>query len=88
MPDVAHISAFFRGLGSGNISFPGQPLFALFIYGGAAVLYHAWGWLREHHPQRAGWLCRPLTEGALHAVMVFLVITNPGAPRGFIYFQF
>ena len=23
-----------------------------------------------------------------HALMVFLVITNPGAPRGFIYFQF
>lgn len=26
----------------------------------------------------------PLTYG----VMVFLVVTNPSAPRGFIYFQF
>jgi hypothetical protein len=24
----------------------------------------------------------------LHGVMIFLILTNPGAPRGFIYFQF
>ena len=88
MPDMAHIAAFFKGLASGNMSLPGQPLFALFVYGGTAVLYHAWGWLKEHRPARAAWLAHPLTEGALHALMVFLVITNPGAPRGFIYFQF
>jgi alginate O-acetyltransferase complex protein AlgI len=88
MPDMRHIAAFFKGLGSGDFSLPGQPLFALFIYGGSAAAYHAWGWLKEHHSDRAAWLSHPLTEGALHALMVFLVITNPGAPRGFIYFQF
>jgi alginate O-acetyltransferase complex protein AlgI len=88
MPDMAHIAAFFKGLGSGNFSLPGQPLFTLFVYGGAAAAYHAWGWLKQHQPARAAWLAHPIAEGAIHALMVFLVITNPGAPRGFIYFQF
>jgi alginate O-acetyltransferase complex protein AlgI len=88
MPDMAHVAAFFTGLASGVLSFPGQPLFALFVYGGAAVLYHAWGWLREHRPKAGAWFLRPSVEGAVHALMVFLIITNPGAPRGFIYFQF
>ena len=88
MPDMAHIGAFFKGLASGNLSFPGQPLFALFIYGGAAVLYHAWGWMKEHRREKAAWLCHPIVEGSLHALLIFLAVTNPGAPRGFIYFQF
>lgn len=88
MPDMAHIAAFFKGLANGPVSLPGQPLFALFVYGGAAVLYHAWGWLKEHRPDGAAWFHRPAVEGALHALMFFLVVTNPGAPRGFIYFQF
>lgn len=88
MPDVAHIGAFFQGLTSGNWSVPGQPLFALFVYGGAVVLYHLWAWLQEHKPGHAAKLTHPLTEGGLHGLMVFLILTNPGAPRGFIYFQF
>ena len=87
MPDVEHIVGFFRALGSG-LSVPGQPLFALAVYGGVVVAYHFWAWLREHRDRR--WLEHPpaLVEGALHATMLFLIITNPGAPRGFIYFQF
>ncbi|RYD48854.1 MAG: MBOAT family protein [Verrucomicrobiaceae bacterium] len=88
MPDVAHIGAFFQGLTSGNWSVPGQPLFALLIYGGAVVLYHLWAFLQEKKPPLAEKLTHPLVEGSIHAVMIFLMVTNPGAPRGFIYFQF
>ncbi len=88
MPDMAHIAAFFKGLACGKWELPGQPLFALCVYGGAAMLYHAWGLLKERLPDQAAWFRHPLAEGALHAMMVFLVVTNPGAPRGFIYFQF
>jgi alginate O-acetyltransferase complex protein AlgI len=88
MPDLANIGAFFKGLGSGDLSLPGQPLFALFVYGGMVILYHLWGWLKEKHPERAQRCIHPLAEGALHGLMVFLILTNPGAPRGFIYFQF
>ena len=88
MPDLAHIHAFFTGLTSGPITIPGQPLFALAIYGGAAIAYHLWGWLGENRPHLSNRFTHPLIEGSLHALMVFLILTNPGAPRGFIYFQF
>lgn len=88
MPDMAHIAAFFRGLTSGRYGFSGPPAFALFFYGSSVVLYHAWGWLKEHRQGLASRLESSRLEPILHAVMVFLVITNPGAPRGFIYFQF
>ena len=88
MPDMAHIGAFFHGLAHGKISAPGQPLFALLVYGGAVVIYHFWGLLCEKRPAFATRLSTPINEGALHAVMIFLILTNPGAPRGFIYFQF
>ena len=88
MPDLAHIGAFFQGLTSGRMSAPGQPLFALFLYGGAVVLYHLWALIREARPGVAAKLSHPWIEGAVHGAMVFLILTNPGAPRGFIYFQF
>ena len=88
MPDIANIGAFFKGMGSGNWSAPGQPLFALFIYGGMVVLYHCWGYVKEKWPVLAEKLIHPLSEGGLHGLMVLLILTNPGAPRGFIYFQF
>lgn len=88
MPDLANIGAFFHGISHGKFSLPGQPLFALFIYGGTVVLYHLWGLLRERKPQLAARIAHPLLEGAVHGLMIFLIATNPGAPRGFIYFQF
>jgi alginate O-acetyltransferase complex protein AlgI len=88
MPDIAHIRLFFEMMGSGDWSVKGQPVFALLAYGGMAVLYHFWGWLQEHRPYWVKQAGIPWIEGTVHAVMVFLVITNPGAPRGFIYFQF
>ena len=88
MPDMASIGAFFRGIASGNLGFSGPPVFSLVFYGSAVVLYHAWGWLREHREAFAMKLLRSPVEPLVHGLLIFLVVTNPGAPRGFIYFQF
>jgi alginate O-acetyltransferase complex protein AlgI len=88
MPDMASIGAFFQGVFSGRTGFSGPPIFSLVFYGGAVVLYHAWGWLREHQDHLAKKLARSPLEPLLHGIMIFLILTNPGAPRGFIYFQF
>jgi alginate O-acetyltransferase complex protein AlgI len=88
MPDLAHIRAFFKGVGSGNPAISGPPFFCLLFYGTWVVLYHAWGWLREHRSDLAAKFAHPAIEGGIHALMLFLLVTNPGAPRGFIYFQF
>ncbi|MEX1116977.1 MAG: MBOAT family O-acyltransferase [Akkermansiaceae bacterium] len=88
MPDMASIFAFFKSLVNGKTGFSGPPVFSLVFYGSMVVLYHVWGWLREHKEHFASHLSRSPLEPVLHGVMVFLVLTNPGAPRGFIYFQF
>jgi alginate O-acetyltransferase complex protein AlgI len=88
MPDMASIVAFFKGVFSGKTGFSGPPIFSLVFYGTAVVLYHVWGWLKEHREHFANHLTRSPLEPVLHGVMLFLIITNPGAPRGFIYFQF
>ena len=88
MPDMASIGAFFQGVCSGKTGFSGPPIFSLVFYGTAVVLYHAWGWLKEHREHFANHLARSPLEPVLHGIMIFLILTNPGAPRGFIYFQF
>lgn len=88
MPDIASIFAFFKGVCSGKTGFSGPPIFSLVFYGSVVVLYHFWGWLQEHREHFASHLSRSPLEPVLHGVMLFLIITNPGAPRGFIYFQF
>ena len=88
MPYMASIAAFFQGVFSGRTGFSGPPIFSLLFYGSAVVLYHGWGWLREHRHHLTQKLTRSSLEPALHGVLIFLVLTNPGAPRGFIYFQF
>lgn len=88
MPDMASIFAFFKGVANCKTSFAGPPIFSLLFYGTVVVLYHAWGWIQEHREKLATKLARSSLEPILHAIMVFLILTNPGAPRGFIYFQF
>ena len=88
MPDMASILGFFKAVFSGKTGFSGPPLFSLVFYGSAVVLYHAWGWLKEHREHVASHLARSPLEPVLHGLMLFLILTNPGAPRGFIYFQF
>jgi alginate O-acetyltransferase complex protein AlgI len=88
MPDMASIVAFFKGIFNGKTGFSGPPIFSLLFYGSMVVLYHAWGWLQEHRQHLASQLARSPIEPFLHGLMLYLIITNPGAPRGFIYFQF
>ena len=66
----------------------GPPIFSLLFYGTAVVLYHVWGWGVERRSAILAKLHSPLVEGLVHGAMLFLLVTNPGAPRGFIYFQF
>ena len=88
MPDMASVLAFFKALFNGKTGFAGPPIFSLLFYGSAVVLYHAWGWLQEHRQPLAQKLSRSPIEPLLHGIMLFVILTNPGAPRGFIYFQF
>lgn len=92
MPDMESIFTFmkavYRGLMTGHTGFTGPPIFSFLFYGTAVVLYHLWGWLREHRHNLSQRLARSPLEPLLHGTMVFLIVTNPGAPRGFIYFQF
>jgi alginate O-acetyltransferase complex protein AlgI len=88
MPDLSYIVAFFKGVLSRRTGFSGPPVFSLVFYGSAVALYHFWGWLKEHREVLAARLCQSPLEPILHGIMLFLVLTNPGAPRGFIYFQF
>lgn len=88
MPDMASIVAFFKSLVSGNVRFTGTAPFLVLFYCPFVILYHAWGWLKEHREHFANRLVRSPLEPMLHGVMLFLILTNPGAPRGFIYFQF
>lgn len=88
MPDMESVFSFFKGVFSGNTFLQGPPIFALMVYGSAVVAYHAWGWLHEH---RGGWASRlqsSVAEPLVHGLMIFLMVSNPGAPKGFIYFQF
>jgi alginate O-acetyltransferase complex protein AlgI len=88
MPDMASILAFFKSLVNGKTGFSGPPVFSLVFYGSMVVLHHVWGWVREHREHFAHKLSNSSLEPLVHGLMLFLVLTNPGAPRGFIYFQF
>ena len=88
MPDLRSIGAFFQGVFSGRTGFSGPVVFATAFYGTAIILYHAWGWIKEHRGNWASKLESSPLEPLIQGIMLFLIITNPGAPRGFIYFQF
>jgi alginate O-acetyltransferase complex protein AlgI len=88
MPDMASVIAFFKGITNGQTGFSGPPIFSLFFYGTIVVLYHVWGWMKEHRSDFTKQFNNSQIEPILHGLMLFLIITNPGAPRGFIYFQF
>jgi alginate O-acetyltransferase complex protein AlgI len=87
MPDLHAIRQCLGGL-AGPVGRPGAPLFALLFYGTPVILYHGWGALCERRPALARRVAASVIEPLAHGVMVFAILTNAGAPRGFIYFQF
>jgi len=88
MPDLQSIQKCFQSLAFGPIGTLGTPAFALIFYGGLVVMYHAWGYLTEHHHEVSSRLLQSWAEPIAHGLMLFGILTNAGAPRGFIYFQF
>lgn len=88
MPDLASIKAFFVGCMNRDYGFSGPFIFSLAFYGSWVVLYHAWGYLKEHRGMLSERLSNSLAEPIVLGVMFFMIVTNSGAPSGFIYFQF
>jgi alginate O-acetyltransferase complex protein AlgI len=88
MPDLHAIEKCLRAVACDPLGRPGAPVFALLFYGTPVALYHAWGALRERSPALATRLLNSIAEPVIHGIMVFAIVTNAGAPRGFIYFQF
>jgi alginate O-acetyltransferase complex protein AlgI len=88
MPDLDSIYSFFEGVFNGKTQFSGPPVFCIIFYGVMVMIYHIWGWIKEYRSGLANRIANSPIEPIIHAIMIFLVITNPGAPSGFIYFQF
>ncbi len=87
MPDIAQIKIYFS-----ELSIPqritGPTVFVPLFFGSFAVIYHIWGWLREHSKMDFSSPKIVNFRAAAFAIMLYLIITNSGAPQGFIYFQF
>jgi alginate O-acetyltransferase complex protein AlgI len=88
MPNTGFINAFLNGVSNWNWNFSGPPIFSLLFYGAGVVIYHFWGWIKIYHEDFIRTFNVVRYEPFVLALMVFLILTNPGAPRGFIYFQF
>lgn len=87
MPDLDSILAF--GHAASHFGkWSGPALFSLLFFGGVVCLYHLWGAIKGRVSVISRFLLHPFAEGALLGIMLYLIVTNPGAPRGFIYFQF
>jgi len=87
MPDLHQIGIFFQ-----ELIIPGKlvgpVVFSSVIFGSVAVIYHGFGWWREHSPHTFSPFRGSWPEAIADGVMLFLIATNSGAPQGFIYFQF
>ena len=87
MPDLQQIGLFFRELTIMQ-RWHGPMVFVPLFFGSFVVLYHGAAWIKEHYPTLANRFRGSVLEGVAYGLMLFLVITNPGPPQGFIYFQF
>lgn len=93
MPDVATIKLYLVQVctklpESDYKSLLGADNITCLCYGGLVMVFHAFGWWREHkNPQylkaRNTWI-----EGVLYGIMLILIVTNYGPQGEFIYFQF
>jgi alginate O-acetyltransferase complex protein AlgI len=87
MPDMRQILLFFQELAvPGRLN--GPAIYVSSLFGFAIVLYHAFGWWREHKKESFDRFHGSWKEAMLYGVMLFLLLTNAGPPQGFIYFQF
>ncbi len=87
MQDMNQIAYFFR-----ELLIPGRVVgpvvYSSILFGSTVVIYHAFGWWREHRKDTFSQFRGSWREAVLYGVMLFLLLTNAGPPQGFIYFQF
>lgn len=87
MQDMNQIAYFFR-----ELIIPGRVVgpvvFSSILFGSCVVIYHVFGWWREHRKDSFASFRGSWAEATLYGVMLFLLLTNAGPPQGFIYFQF
>lgn len=87
MPDIGQIMYFIRELFiPGRIV--GPAVYGSVVFGSAVVMYHAFGWWREHRTESFARFRGSWAEAVIYGVLLFLILTNSGPPQGFIYFQF
>jgi alginate O-acetyltransferase complex protein AlgI len=87
MPDMKQIVMFFQELTvPGRLN--GPALYVSVFFGSFVIFYHFVGYLREHQQEWSKRLLSPHVSAIAYATMLLLIITNSGAPGGFIYFQF
>ncbi len=94
IPDMETLTLYFHQLMHqfklwDSSIFSDLRFFNVLLFGSVVVLYHAYGWYKEH--SKTGWgvdLRHPYVSGGVYALMLFLILTNSGPQAGFVYFQF
>ena len=87
MPDINQFLMFFRQFNNVD-KIHGPYIFAPLFFGGFVVLYHIYNLIKISSPWFARKFENRLIEGSVYGFLLFLIVTNSGAPQGFIYFQF
>ncbi len=94
MPDLAHLQNYLHALWHNGWSMYGKMMngrlaYAIILFSLPVLLYHGWGYYRP------GWREKLATsrtgrglEALAYGVMLYFIITNPGAASNFLYFQF
>ncbi len=87
LPDFTQVMAFFDSLAN-NTAIPPKPGLAIstLLYATPVIIYHLCYLLTR---RRQSFLpVKTLTYPFAYATMLFLMLTNPGQPGAFVYFQF
>ncbi len=87
LPDFDQVVAFIACLVE-NTDLPDRPGLALtaMLYGLPVVLYHLGHLYRQRH--RSALPFPTVSHPLAYAAMLFLIVSNPGQPGAFVYFQF
>jgi alginate O-acetyltransferase complex protein AlgI len=89
MPDFSQAALFFQHLVTQPLTGSPQTLFVVAVYGAPVVLGHVLALGREAGLWPASWMARARRfDWLAYAVLLFFIVTNPGATGAFIYFQF
>ena len=87
MPDMKQICLFFTQALSGN-KIHGPYLFVPIFFGFFVCVYHLFGLISEKRKALLTRYQNTTVEGLIYGALIFMIVTNSGAPQGFLYFQF